>query len=174
MPNLIQNVDYSIQGYHKKETFDSKGDLVTVEYFSEYDSGTDTFSGLKVTETRVYIRDVTTGLLTQRDMTIDWYRSGGGVVATTKETTKYYTAQKGYVANKQARQNIIDKGAMYLVSQVGVPDSKKFWSTVRNEVDDYVNASSVQALVDAINNSTEPYITPTIKATLVAIVNVTY
>jgi len=173
MPQLVQNIDYRILGYHKKEIFDTKGDLATVEFYKNYDPGTDTFSNLRVKETRTYTRDAVTGLLTQRDMTIEWY-GGGEILMTTKTTTKFYNAQKGYVANKQARQNLIDKAAMYLVSQVGVPNSKAFWKTVRNEADDYVNASEVTALINAINASTEPYITQPIKDTLVAMLNVSY
>ncbi len=173
MAELTINIDFRIQGYQKKETFDGLGDLTLIEYYRNYDSGTGIYSNLKVKETRVYTRDAVTGLLTKRDATMEWYK-GEGVVAATKVTEKYYTTQEGYVGNKRARQNLIDLSAMYLLSQVGLVNAKAFWNTVRDQVDDYVNASEVDNLVNAINASAEAYMTAPIKATLDGILNVSY
>ena len=164
-----KNIDYNILGYYKEETFDSKGDLVSVNYYENY-NGT-TYSDLKVNETRVYERDAITGLLTKRTTTITWYIDG--VEAGTKTTEKYYTAQKGFDRNKNARQNILDKASMYLFSMVGKTDAVAFWKTVKGQADDYKVTGDL-ALVTAINDSTELYMTGTIKATLDVILNITY
>ena len=79
--NLL-DVDYSILGYHKESIFDSKGDLVTVNFYINYDGVT--YSDLRVKETRVYTRDVVTGLLTKRDMTIQWFDDDGLTIIFTK------------------------------------------------------------------------------------------
>lgn len=165
------DVDYNVLGYHKKETFDTKGDLILIEYFENYD-GT-TYSDLMVKESRVYTRDGVNGLLTKRDSTIEWIGSDGVTVLATKITEKYYTPTKGFDRNKNARQNLIDQASMYLLSQVGLTDAKAFWKTVKGEVDDYKVTGDL-TLITAINDSTEPYMTGTIKATLDTILNITY
>jgi len=168
--NLIQNIDYNIQGYHKKMTFDANGDLILVEYYKNYD-GT-TYSKLVVRETRTYTRDVVFGLLTERDMVIEFFNNRGGVEYT-KTTKKYYDAKKGYNGNKQARTNIIDTASMYLLSVVGLQDGKAFLRIVKSEISGYISGDS-QPLLDAVANSTELYMTGVIKTALDTILNVTY
>lgn len=166
---LVQNIDYRIQGYHKKETFDTNGDLISVEYYRNYDGVT--YSNLKVKETRTYTRDVTFGLMTKRDMTIDFY--DGDDIIYTKITEKYFDSKKGYDGNKKARTNIVDNASMYLLSQIGLVDGKAFLRIVKSEITGYIHGDE-QPLLNAISNSTETYMTGTIKATLDVILNVTY
>jgi len=167
---LIQYEDYRIKGYQKKPTIDANGDLVIVEYFKDYDETTKQYSNLKVKETRVYTRDSST-LLMKRDMTIQWFSGGKETAVVT--TQKFYTAEQGYSANKRARQNLINRASMYLLSEVGLTDGKTFLNGVTGEISTYVDGS-IQPLVDAIANSTEPFMTLTIKGTLDTILNVTY
>jgi len=169
METANKDIDYNILGYHKQEVFDIKGDLTTVNYHKNYDGVT--YSDLKVKEERTYTRDVATGLLIERDTVITWYLDGNE--AGTKNTKKYYTAQKGFVNNKRARQNLIDKASMYLFSQIGKTDARIFWGLMKGFVDDYV-ATGDLALVTEINNSTEIYMTGIIKSTLESILNVVY
>ena len=167
-----ENLDYSILGYHKESIFDTKGDLVTVNFYLNYDGVT--YSDLRVKETRVYTRDVVTGLLTRRDMTIQWFDTDGVTVIYTKVTTKHYTAQKGYSLNKRARQNLIDTASMYLLSQVGLVDAKAFWKTLSSDaVKDYVSVGDL-GIVTEINASAEVYMTVPIKAALDVILNIIY
>lgn len=167
-------IDYRILGLHKNEIFDAKGDLVLIEYYIDYDDVTDTFSNLAVRETRVYTRDVTTGILVKRETNIDWYDTAGAIGASKSQINKYYTAVKGFESNKQARQNLLNNASMYLLSQVGITDAKAFWKTLGpDDVKDYKNIGDL-AIVTSINNSTEPYMTAAIKATLDTILNVTY
>lgn len=163
------NIDYRHLGLFKKEIFNSLGDFTTIEYYKNYD-GT-TYSDLEVKETLTYSRDVTTGLLTERDIDIEWYDKGS--VIETKTTKKHYTAAKGYNGNKKARQNLINDASMYLMSQVGKSDGTAFFKLVRAEVEDYISTSDME-LVNFINNSTESYMTQSIKDTLSAILNVVY
>jgi len=167
------NINYNILGYHKEETFDSKGDLIILKYYHSYDEQTDTFSNLSVEEIRTYTRDITTGLLTKRETIINWYDDNEVLTETKTNITKYYTAQKGYANNKRARQNLIDKASMYLLSQVGKTDATSFLRIAKNEISGYV-AGDIQPLLDVISNSTEIYMTATIKATLDVILNISY
>ena len=170
MGNLLQNINYNIQGYHKDLTFDSKGDLTQVSYYQNYDVATKVFSNLKVNETRTYLRGVST-LLEERTMLIEWY-SGNKIIATITNS-KYYTEELGYKSNKRARQNLIDKASMYLLDAVGLADAKSFLNDSTTQISTYVDGN-ITPLLDVIVASTETYMTPTIKATLDVILNISY
>ena len=164
-----KDADYNLLGYQKDSIFDIKGDLVEVNYYQNFDGIV--YSDLKIKEQRTYTRDLSTGILLKRDSVITWYLDG--IEAGIKTTEKYYTTTKGFVSNKRARQNLIDKASMYLFSQIGKTDSRLFWGITKGFVDDYV-ATGDLALVQAINDSTELYMTVVIKAALDVILNVTY
>jgi hypothetical protein len=170
MADLVQNIDYNIQGYHKDLTFDSKGDLRQVLYYRQYNPVTQEYSILKIKESRVYTRGGST-LLEQRDMVIEWY--GGGEVMATKNTTKYYSAELGYEANKRSRHNLINKASMYLLSTVGLTEAKNFLDSSSGSISTYIDGN-IQPLLDLILASTEPYMTPTVKGILDAILNISY
>lgn len=170
MSELVQNIPYDIQGYHKYLTFDNKGDLTGVDYYQGYDPETEDFSNLKVKETRTYTRAAST-LLEKRDMLIEWY--GGTQVVATKETVKYYTPELGYKANKRARQNLIDTASMYLLSTVGQTDAENFLDGVATAISTYVDGH-IQPLLTLISDSAEAYMTATVKANLDGILNVAY
>lgn len=169
---LIQDVDYRLNGYHKKQTFDAKGDLVIVEYYQNYDEQSKQFSNLKVRESRTYTRNATTTLLEKRVINIEWFKGNDEKYAE-KTITKFYDAQEGYQGNKRARRNLINKASMYLLNEVGLENGKTFLDGVGSKITVYVDGS-IQPLLDAIANSSEPYMTPTIKGTLDTILNVTY
>jgi hypothetical protein len=166
---LIQNTNYNIQGYHKEFIFDAKGDLVTVNYYKDYDGAV--YSDLKVSEIRTFTRDVTTGLLTTRDMVINFHDEGE--IRCTKTAKKYYEPVLGFEKNKKARQNLINNASMYLFEEVGKTDATVFWKLVKDEVDDYRTTGDM-TLLTSISNSTEPYMTGVIKTTLDTILNVLY
>ena len=161
--------DYRLNGWHKKETFDTHGDYNTIEYYQDYDGVT--YLNLQVKEIRTYTRDISTGLINKRNITINWYSAGD--IAFTKNLVKYYTATRGHTANKKARQNLINDASMFLFSQVGKTSATIFWKQIRPEINDYINTSDL-SLITVINNSTEEYMTTAIKSTLVTILNITY
>ena len=170
MATLIQNENYNLKGYHKDLTFDAKGDLVEVSYYKNYDISGKIFSNLQVKESRTYIRGAST-LLEQRNMLIEWY-SETKIIAS-KTINKYYTSEIGYKANKRARQNLVDKASMYLLSVIGIDDAKNFLEDVSGSILTYVDGT-ISPLVNLISTSTETYMTPEIKATLDVILNVNY
>lgn len=179
---LTRNIDYRIQGYHQEMTFDTKGDLVTVKYYEQYDGVT--YANLKVQETRVYTRDADTGLLIKRDMTIEWFDNAGNK-RDEKTTEKYYDAQKGYSSNIRARKNLVNKGSMYLYADLqsefgaaqGETNAKEFLRDIKSEIVNY-ERGDIQELLDAVQGSTRGYMTSANglvrKATLDALLNIAY
>lgn len=162
--------DYRLNGYHRKETFDTNGDFTTIEFFKNYTDSV--FSDLRVRETRTYLRDVSTGLMIKRTILIEWF--SGNRVATTKTLIKHYeTPQKGHNANVKGRKNLTGDASLYLFNQIGIVNTRAFWKLVKNETQDFEETGDL-SLITAINNSAEPYLTPTIKATMVAILNILY
>lgn len=169
--NEVRHINYNILGYHKKRTIDTNGDLVTVEYYVTYDGVT--YSGLKVKETRIYTRDAVTGIMAKRDMTIEWYEEDEVTIYCNSITEKYYTAQEGYEANIRSRSNLITNASLYLFQTVGEVDAKAFLEIVAADIDKY-KGGAITPLLTAISGSGETYMTPTIKATLDAILNIVY
>ena len=167
---MITEENYTIKGYHKKKTYDAKGDLIVLEFYGSYDGIT--YSDLKIKETNVFTRDLTTGLVTKRIKTIEFYK-GGIIIVDTKVTEKFYTASEGYDANKTSRGILINNASMYLLSQVGLADGKLFLDLVVTQVAGYIDGST-QPLLDAVSTSGETYMTPTIKGTLDVILNIVY
>lgn len=186
----VRYVNYNILGLHKKEYFDSKGDLTKVEFYASYDDETDIHSDLAILEERTYTRDASTALLTKRETTISWYDVDGAIQEQKTNVAKYYSAKKGFTANKRARQNLLDKASMYLFSAL-ITNALGNFSTAEAQTEDfdiltddsqsqYVK-STMQPLIDIITNSvdnTKPeyrdYMTEEIKTVLLSILDITY
>lgn len=153
-PELI---DYDIIGLHKKRTI-TFGELVTVQYYNNYD-GT-TYSDLVVEETRVYNRDAN-GLAQTRDLTIKWYYKND-VVGLIKPTTKYYSPAESIEEGINRRSNIIAQAKIYTLGAVGQANAFDLLSTVKNEIQLFLDGYT-DPLRNAINVSTKPYLTQAIK-----------
>ena len=108
----LKTVDYRLQGYHQKITNNVKGDVSIVEYYANYDSNTNTYSDLKVKETKLYTRDNVLGIPQNQIENIEWFENDESVAS--KMLTKYYTVETGYVVNKKAAKILINKASMYL------------------------------------------------------------
>ncbi len=162
--------DYRIKGFHKKITTKSNGDIDTVEYYKEFD-GTN-YSKIQIKETRIITRDDNTKLPLYRDLKIEFYKAGINVIHT-KEYRKYYTPDRAYAKNKSATLRVYDKAAMYLASQIGNENAKEFLRTVVEAAAAYKDQDR-QPLLDAINNSTNPNLTETIKNTLTTILDINF
>jgi len=180
-------VDFNILGLHKKEYFDSLGDLIKIELYQTYDEPSETHIDLAVVEDRVYTRSATTGLITKREITITWYYENGEVGSVVTSRVKYYSSKKGFVANKRARGNIIDQASMYLFAQLMANDPL----TAHANVDDFEDLtdsaaskyikSNTQPLMNIITNSTDntkpeyrTYITEAMRDVLLTILTINY
>lgn len=186
----ITSVNYNLLGLHKKEYFDSNGDLNRLEMYTHYDQETDIYTGLAILEERVYSRDASTGLLKTRATSLTWYDVDGNINATKTNQTKYFSAKKGFVANKRARQNLVDNASMYLykelmianlgdknVTDLQIDDFEGLTDSAQSK---YVK-SNTTPLITILENSTDntkdeyrDYITPSVKAVLLSILNVSY
>ncbi len=194
--------DFTVKGYHKDITTDSKGDFIKIVYLENYDTVTKT--GIpKVIEDRTYERDAQTGLMINRITDIYWLE-GNAVIAHEKHY-KSYPPDKGYKANKKARKNIIETASMWFYSEMldvaylGVdpedPDYVNLLTTaLKNatdnvlEFEDLTNKaegqyikSNTDKLLDIINSVDDvesenyrAYVTPTMKGTLLAILDISY
>jgi hypothetical protein len=186
----ITGENYNLFGLHKKEYFDSLGDLTKIELYTDYDAENDIYTGLAIKEDRAYTRDSSTGLLNTRITNITWYDIDGGINYTKSNITKYFSAKKGFVANKRARQNLIDNASMYLYSELMIANLGDKTATDL-QVDDFESLtdsaqskyvkSNMTPLMDIITNSTDntkpeyrAYITEAIKTVLLSILNVSY
>lgn len=157
------NLDYDIFGLHKKRTL-VKGELLTVEYYKNYDGVT--YSELVVKEDREYIRNIN-GIATQRNMNISWYLEDGSI-GTTKSTIKYYSPQEGIDEGITRRRNVIADAKLYVLSQVGLVNGKDFMTSLASEIMLYENGET-QALRDSVQASSKQYLTQQIKDTVVFI-----
>ena len=186
----ITSVDYNLFGLHKKEYFDTKGDLNKIELYTDYDDINDVYSGLAIKEDRIYLRDATSGILKTRTTTINWYDVDGGVNETKENITKYYSAKKGFVANKRARRNLIDNASMFLYaslmqnnlgdaaqSEIEVEDFEDLTNLAQSK---YINSNTnplitiITESVDVNSDNYRSYITTAMKDTLLSILDVSY
>lgn len=157
--------------YHKKVTYDSKGYITKNEYYKYYTGSPASYAGL------AYVENISTvnnalGIPVTRTTSYEFYiddvlQSGTRVVL------QYYAPDEGIRLNRKAFSYVFDYASMYLISQVGLVDAKAVLNAMSAESSLYT-AGSRQPLLDAIANSTNTLLTPTIKATLNAILNVTY
>lgn len=169
---LVQNENYRLKGYKTKNVYDTNGDLVAVEYYKNYDPATQTYSNLKVKEIRTIERDVNFGIPFQETVDIEWYKSDGTKIAE-KQIQKVKDINEGQDMNQRARTNLTTKAQGYLIQTVGLENTKELGVDIAVERAAYISGAT-QALIDAVNNSTRTYMTPEVKATVVAILNVTY
>lgn len=161
------DIDYNIFGLHKSKTFVT-GELRLVEYFKEFD-GT-TYSNLVVKEERAYTRNAW-DLAEYRTQTSTWYLEDD-TIGCTKVTTKYYNPQESMEEAEYRRTNLLSDAKLYTASVVGLPDALDFMKSVNTEISLYIQGEQDSLLV-AIAASTKPYLDPTIKATLAAILTLT-
>lgn len=186
----ITQINFNLLGLHKKEFFDTNGDLHKAELYTAYDPETDVYTGLAITEDKVYLRDANTGLLKTRTTAITWYDISGAINVTKTNITKYYSAKKGFVANKRARQNIIDKASMYLYQELMIANAGDKDATDL-QIDDFETLTSIAQssyiksnttpLIDIITNSTDnttsdyrDYISVAMKTVLLSILDISY
>jgi hypothetical protein len=153
--------DYDIQGYHKKRTV-TKGELLVVEYYNEYD-GT-TYSDLQVKEERTFNRDAV-GLVTSRAMTISWYANNE--VVCIGETIKYYSPAEAIEEGITRRKNIIADAKIYCLSTIGQAYGFDLLNSVKVYVDLFTEGYT-QPLRDAVQASTKPYLNSTYKTAIVS------
>jgi hypothetical protein len=160
----ITDTDYNMLGLHKKEVFDNNGDLILIELYTNYNSTNKVFTGLAIQESRIYARNNVSGLPETRISNISWYDVDGNVLYSKNNRIKYYSAKKGFQANKKARTNIVESASMYLFQELltdnagdvaatdlQIDDFEAFTTVERSQ---YIN-SNIQPLLDKVTNSAD-------------------
>jgi hypothetical protein len=152
------DIDYSIRGYHKEKIFNF-GELNVVNYYENYNGST--FSDIVVKEERYYHRDVTNNLVEYRSMTHSFYYNNDQI-GIQKNTIKYYTLEESIQESRTKRDNIINQTKAYVLVELGRMISFDLLSSIKSEMELFLDGYTTP-LVDAIQNSTKPYLTQTIK-----------
>lgn len=164
----ITDIDYRIQGFHKKKTNDTNGDRTIIEYYADYDAGT--YSRLKVRENRAYARNATTGILETITVDIEWMSGDGVTPRATKQIVKHLDLDDGMKANERARGRLLNKAKGAAIQLIGLEAGKTFMRDLGLEVGLY-REGDIQPLIDAINASSE---TQLFKDTLTGILDVSW
>lgn len=158
-----ENIDYDIFGLHKKRTI-VKGELLCTEYYREYD-GTN-YSDLIVKEERAYNRDAL-GLVQTRVQTVTWYLYDGKV-GCVKKTTKYYSPQESIEEGVSRRDNVISEAKIYCLGALGQAYAFDLLTGLKPYIAIYLDGYK-QPLIDSVNASTKPYLTPAMKTIITSI-----
>lgn len=160
-------------GLYKEEIINSLGLLVEVNYYSNYDIQSDTYSNLVVKDYFEYTID-SNDLVTSRVETITWYLNNGQV-GEKKIINKYYKLNDAIKEGKARRGNLVDKAKTYGFTNIsgeysaGLPNSHHLFDQLRDNVDKYIKGVKKQDLIDQIDNSNESYLTQSIKDGLTGI-----
>jgi len=169
------NDSYDILGLHKYEYVEMtdplrKGELSKVEYYRNLNGNPNVignYSDLVVTEYRVYTRDPNTALVICRDLTVVWYLTDD-TIGETKKTKKFYQLKDSIEEGITRRDNITSFAKLYLLNNIGLANGQILLSDLTPYISVYLQGNH-QPLLDAVTNSVEPFMTPTIKGTTVAI-----
>lgn len=173
----ITREDYRIKGYYKKKTYDNKGDVVSQGYYGVYNEQEpieeDRYQDLVVLETRTVERDPTLGIPFKVTVDIEWFGSDKAQPRATKQLVKFINSHDGMAMNELSRKRLVEVGQGYLLGEIGLANTQEFGSDVALERAAYISGTRAP-IIDAINNSSRTYMTPTVKSTLVSILDISY
>jgi len=165
------NIDYDILGFNKKRTI-VKGELKSVEYYTNYIPTSQTYSDLVVSEFRNYTRDVI-GLVQYRDMTCNWILNDG-TTGLTLSFKKYYTPEEAIQEGIDRRGNMLSFAKTSLLDGLkaiyGEPTNQTYafdmLTSVKTQME-YFTQGYTQPLRDAVSASTKAYLTEGIKIAVI-------
>lgn len=172
------NINYDLRGLYKYEYIEMqdpahKGELVKVDYFVNFAGGDpndiNNYIDKALTEERVYTRDPATNLLIYRDQTIKWYLEDG-TIGEKKVGRKTYQLKDAIEEGEIRRDNIITYAKLYLLSSVGLDNGQTLLAELGSEINIYIHGNH-QPLIDAVNASTDPFMTALVKATTISILD---
>ena len=147
-----------------------KGEMYKVEYYRNLNGDPnviESYSDLILTEYRTYIRDINTALLIYRTQKVEWYLEDE-TVGETKIQNKYYQLKDSIQEGVKRRDNVTSYAKLYLLGKIGLINGQILISDLTPYISTYLQGNH-QPLLDAVNNSTELFMTPEVKATTIAI-----
>lgn len=161
-----EDINFGILGLHKELIIAPSGFLTDIKYWKNYDGIT--YSDLYVHEKREFTVDNNTGLAITRKMTISWYLKDDSIGYTREYPLKYYDKVQSIQEGIVRRNNVIDKAKVYCIDILGLAYGFDLQDSIKNEI--YVfSQGNTQPLRTAIQDSTKPYLTQTIKDNIIAI-----
>lgn len=168
VPINVKEVDYKIQGYHKKKTQNELGDRVLIEFFGIYSE--DEYACLKVKEIRNCTRQSGTGVPLIITVDIEWIGTDGTTVIASNQLIKHLDLDDALDFNEKSRKRLIHKAKGAAMQLIGLSAGKAFMRSMGPEISLY-KEGDYEVLVDAINASAQ---SQTFKDILTSILNVTY
>jgi hypothetical protein len=176
------NLDFNLFGLHKDRVFDIYGSLIEVNYYTDYDGST--YSGLAVKDEFNYTI-LSNDLVLHRVETITWYKENGDAGIIKTMPTKWYIKGTDYndaIREGQARRtNLVTKTKAYGMGAItgdqpvvsGEPVMSNALHFMKQMDDANLITSYIDGikdpLIDFIQDSTETYLTQTIKDTMTGI-----
>ena len=164
----LTNLDYNLFGLHKKRNI-IKGELISVEYYKNYNYSANTYSDLVVKENRSYVRD-NINIVKYREMTIDWYLEDDTVGISKTMPLKYYSPEEAIEEGFVRRRNMIAFAKTVLLRELktlyGEPTNQSYAFDLLLSLSaqmKYFEEGYTQPLRDAVSNSTKPYLNQNIK-----------
>jgi hypothetical protein len=170
---FLTEIDYRIQGYKKNKIENNLGDIITVEYYNDYDFSTQVWSDLRVKETRLFERDAVNGVPFKLTVFIEWFTSNKINPIATKQLIKPLSVSDGLKANYNSRTRLIESAKVTALAMMGLASGQNFLAEVSLEINTY-KEGNIQPLIDAITNTTNPDVTQAVKDALINILNVSY
>lgn len=169
------NLNYDIFGFHKYEYIEMldplrKGELYQTDYYRNLSGDPNNignYSDLVLSEFRVYTRDINTALVVSRAQTTVWYLTDN-TTGITKTIQKFYQMKDSIQEGIERRDNITSYAKLYMLSQIGLANGQILITELTPYITTYLQGNH-QPLIDAVNNSNDSFLTPTIKATVTSI-----
>jgi hypothetical protein len=165
-------INYDIYGFIKKKTIVS-GELISVEYYRNYNSSTGVYSDLIVKETKTYERD-TLNIIISRRTKIEWYLNDESV-GFTKVVVKYYSPDEAITEGVERRKIMISFAKNTLLTELRktyddlTSQQYAYDLLISLSVEiKYFEDGYTQPIIDGINNSTKPYLTTELKRLIVS------
>jgi len=176
MGTFNRDRNYNLLGYHKKASLNIAGDVVTVEFYSEYDEAEELYSELQVKETRVFVKDIS-DIIIKKTTTIDWYSHSE--IVNTKVLVRHYLSEEGFLLSKRYKKNLTNKATIWIIKDLidefgqatGMANALEFLGDIGKHINLY-SMGKKDNLLDAISDSTRTYITAARKTSLDDILNV--
>jgi len=150
--DLYINKDYRIRGYHKVMTQNSLGDAHIIEYYKDYNNNNP--KGLKVRETRTYVRNEVTGIVERIDILIEFFGSDGASVKHSKNISKNLDLDRGMAKNEKSRKRLLNKAKGVAINLIGLESGKIFMRDFSVEMNLYIEGDR-NPLIDGINSSSQ-------------------
>jgi hypothetical protein len=162
-------LDYDLMPLFKKKIFE-KGELIRNEHYMNYDSDTDEYYDLVITEDMQNIYDPNLRLIRRTINTINWYYVSGEI-GSTKQMTKFYTLEEAIAFEEDVRKRVLDTAKLVIWSHLGEVGAFMILIELENYINLYHKGSKSQ-LINWWQTTTNPDISQELRQTVLSIINI--